>query len=39
MALPPLPEMTSRWQLRSVDRRQVGDDLRLLLRPSNQATE
>jgi diaminohydroxyphosphoribosylaminopyrimidine deaminase/5-amino-6-(5-phosphoribosylamino)uracil reductase len=39
LALPPLSEMASRWRLRTVERRQVGDDLRLLLRPPNQAME
>lgn len=39
LALPTLSEMASRWRLRIVERRQVGDDLRLLLRPPNHATE
>lgn len=33
LALPPLTEMAARWRLRTVDRRSVGADLRLLLRP------
>jgi hypothetical protein len=28
--------MAARWKLRAVERRQVGDDLRLLLRPFGQ---
>jgi len=32
--LPPLDDMASRWKLQTVDRRQVGDDMRLQLRPS-----
>ena len=31
--LPPLADMASRWKLRTVDRRVIGDDMRLLLRP------
>ncbi|MGE7138012.1 bifunctional diaminohydroxyphosphoribosylaminopyrimidine deaminase/5-amino-6-(5-phosphoribosylamino)uracil reductase RibD [Luteibacter sp. NPDC031894] len=31
--LPPLDDMASRWKLYTVDRRQVGDDTRLQLRP------
>ncbi|HEY4291532.1 bifunctional diaminohydroxyphosphoribosylaminopyrimidine deaminase/5-amino-6-(5-phosphoribosylamino)uracil reductase RibD [Luteibacter sp.] len=31
--LPPLDDMASRWKLETVDRRQVGDDTRLQLRP------
>ena len=33
LALPRLSDMSARWSLRVVDRRQVGDDERLLLRP------
>lgn len=33
LALPPLAEMAARWRLRIVEQRQIGDDLRLLLRP------
>lgn len=33
LALPPLTEMAARWRLRTVERRAVGADLRLLLRP------
>lgn len=33
LALPPLTEMAARWRLRTIDRRAVGADLRLLLRP------
>ncbi|MBL8299570.1 MAG: bifunctional diaminohydroxyphosphoribosylaminopyrimidine deaminase/5-amino-6-(5-phosphoribosylamino)uracil reductase RibD [Rhodanobacteraceae bacterium] len=33
LALPQLSDMSARWALRVVDRRQVGDDERLLLRP------
>ncbi|MET0255504.1 MAG: bifunctional diaminohydroxyphosphoribosylaminopyrimidine deaminase/5-amino-6-(5-phosphoribosylamino)uracil reductase RibD [Luteibacter sp.] len=32
--LPPLDDMASRWRLQTVDRRQVGDDMRLQLRPA-----
>jgi diaminohydroxyphosphoribosylaminopyrimidine deaminase/5-amino-6-(5-phosphoribosylamino)uracil reductase len=32
--LPPLDDMASRWKLHTVDRRQVGDDMRLQLRPA-----
>lgn len=32
--LPPLDDMASRWRLHTVDRRQVGDDMRLQLRPA-----
>jgi diaminohydroxyphosphoribosylaminopyrimidine deaminase/5-amino-6-(5-phosphoribosylamino)uracil reductase len=31
--LPPLTDLAARWRLRLCDRRAVGDDLRLLLRP------
>ncbi|MGH8191097.1 MAG: bifunctional diaminohydroxyphosphoribosylaminopyrimidine deaminase/5-amino-6-(5-phosphoribosylamino)uracil reductase RibD, partial [Rhodanobacteraceae bacterium] len=34
LQLPSLTEMTSRWQLRTVDRRMLGSDWRLLLRPA-----
>ncbi|HJW06809.1 MAG TPA: bifunctional diaminohydroxyphosphoribosylaminopyrimidine deaminase/5-amino-6-(5-phosphoribosylamino)uracil reductase RibD [Rhodanobacter sp.] len=34
LQLPPLADMASRWQLRVVDQRMVGPDLRLRLRPS-----
>ena len=33
LALPTLTDMAARWRLRVVEQRQVGDDLRLLLRP------
>ncbi len=33
LTLPPLDDMASRWNLRTIDRRQVGDDMRLQLRP------
>jgi diaminohydroxyphosphoribosylaminopyrimidine deaminase/5-amino-6-(5-phosphoribosylamino)uracil reductase len=33
LALPVLAEMARRWSLRTIDRRDVGADLRLLLRP------
>lgn len=33
LALPPLDDMAARWKLETVDRRQVGDDTRLQLRP------
>jgi diaminohydroxyphosphoribosylaminopyrimidine deaminase/5-amino-6-(5-phosphoribosylamino)uracil reductase len=36
LALPALSDMAARWKLHAVERRQVGDDLRLLLRPSGQ---
>jgi len=32
--LPPLDDMASRWKLQTIDRRQVGDDMRLQLRPA-----
>ncbi len=32
LALPALSDMAARWKLKVIDRRQVGDDLRLLLR-------
>ncbi len=34
LTLPPLDDMASRWKLDTVDRRQVGDDTRLQLRPA-----
>lgn len=34
LQLPVLSDMAARWKLAVVDRRQVGDDLRLLLRPA-----
>jgi diaminohydroxyphosphoribosylaminopyrimidine deaminase/5-amino-6-(5-phosphoribosylamino)uracil reductase len=34
LQLPALAEMADRWQLRTVDRRALGDDWRLLLRPA-----
>lgn len=34
LALPALTGMAQRWQLRTIDRRQLGDDLRLRLRPA-----
>lgn len=39
LALPALSAMSARWRLRTVDRRQVGEDLRLLMRPSNTFAE
>ncbi|WP_395684387.1 bifunctional diaminohydroxyphosphoribosylaminopyrimidine deaminase/5-amino-6-(5-phosphoribosylamino)uracil reductase RibD [Dokdonella sp.] len=33
LALPPLADMAARWTLRVAEQRQVGDDMRLLLRP------
>jgi diaminohydroxyphosphoribosylaminopyrimidine deaminase/5-amino-6-(5-phosphoribosylamino)uracil reductase len=33
LALPPLADMASSWKLRVLEQRQVGDDMRLLLRP------
>lgn len=33
LELPPLADMAARWRLRVVDRRQLGEDTRLLLRP------
>lgn len=35
LTLPPLDDMASRWRLNTVDRRQVGDDTRLQLRPAS----
>ncbi|WP_424681352.1 bifunctional diaminohydroxyphosphoribosylaminopyrimidine deaminase/5-amino-6-(5-phosphoribosylamino)uracil reductase RibD [Frateuria sp. YIM B11624] len=35
LQLPALAEMAQRWQLRTVDRRALGDDWRLLLRPGH----
>ncbi len=34
LALPPLPDMAGRHQLRVLDQRRVGDDWRVLLRPA-----
>ncbi|GAA0714210.1 bifunctional diaminohydroxyphosphoribosylaminopyrimidine deaminase/5-amino-6-(5-phosphoribosylamino)uracil reductase RibD [Dokdonella soli] len=34
LALPSLSDMAARWQLRVVEQRQIGEDLRLLLRTS-----
>jgi diaminohydroxyphosphoribosylaminopyrimidine deaminase/5-amino-6-(5-phosphoribosylamino)uracil reductase len=34
LALPPLARMAERWRLQTVDRRIVGEDMRLRLRPS-----
>jgi diaminohydroxyphosphoribosylaminopyrimidine deaminase/5-amino-6-(5-phosphoribosylamino)uracil reductase len=34
LALPALSDMAARWKLRIVEQRQVGEDIRLLLRPS-----
>ena len=34
LALPPLTDMAERWRLRTVDRRIIGDDMRLLFRPA-----
>ncbi|WP_430539357.1 bifunctional diaminohydroxyphosphoribosylaminopyrimidine deaminase/5-amino-6-(5-phosphoribosylamino)uracil reductase RibD [Luteibacter jiangsuensis] len=36
LTLPPLDDMASRWKLDTIDRRQVGDDTRLRLRPTVQ---
>ncbi|UXI67763.1 bifunctional diaminohydroxyphosphoribosylaminopyrimidine deaminase/5-amino-6-(5-phosphoribosylamino)uracil reductase RibD [Tahibacter amnicola] len=36
LALPTLTDMTGRWHLRLVEQRQVGDDMRLLLRPADR---
>jgi diaminohydroxyphosphoribosylaminopyrimidine deaminase/5-amino-6-(5-phosphoribosylamino)uracil reductase len=36
LQLPALAEMTRRWQLRTLDRRALGDDWRLLLRPAGR---
>ncbi len=33
LTLPPLAQMTQRWQLQTIDRRVLGEDLRLRLRP------
>ncbi|MGB0135016.1 bifunctional diaminohydroxyphosphoribosylaminopyrimidine deaminase/5-amino-6-(5-phosphoribosylamino)uracil reductase RibD [Dokdonella sp.] len=33
LALPPLTEMSGRWQMQIIDQRSVGSDIRLLLRP------
>ena len=35
--LPTLADMTARWQLRMLDQRMLGADLRLRLRPSAQS--
>ena len=37
LALPALPEMSARWNLALVEQRQVGEDLRLLLRPAQRS--
>jgi diaminohydroxyphosphoribosylaminopyrimidine deaminase/5-amino-6-(5-phosphoribosylamino)uracil reductase len=34
--LPALTDMAARWRLRTVDRRMLGDDIRLRLRPARQ---
>jgi diaminohydroxyphosphoribosylaminopyrimidine deaminase/5-amino-6-(5-phosphoribosylamino)uracil reductase len=34
LQLPSLTAMAARWKLQTIDRRAVGDDLRLLLRPA-----
>jgi diaminohydroxyphosphoribosylaminopyrimidine deaminase/5-amino-6-(5-phosphoribosylamino)uracil reductase len=34
LALPPLAHMAERWRLHTLDRRTVGEDLRLRLRPA-----
>jgi diaminohydroxyphosphoribosylaminopyrimidine deaminase/5-amino-6-(5-phosphoribosylamino)uracil reductase len=39
LALPALADMAARWRLRTVEQRHVGEDLRLLLRPTNIETE
>jgi diaminohydroxyphosphoribosylaminopyrimidine deaminase/5-amino-6-(5-phosphoribosylamino)uracil reductase len=33
LALPALTDMASRWRLRTIERREIGEDWRLLLRP------
>lgn len=33
LTLPPLDDMASRWKLKAIDRRQVGEDMRLVMRP------
>jgi diaminohydroxyphosphoribosylaminopyrimidine deaminase/5-amino-6-(5-phosphoribosylamino)uracil reductase len=38
LALPAPADMASRWTLRTVERRAVGEDLRLLLRPAHAMT-
>ncbi|UGB37478.1 bifunctional diaminohydroxyphosphoribosylaminopyrimidine deaminase/5-amino-6-(5-phosphoribosylamino)uracil reductase RibD [Frateuria soli] len=35
LALPPLARMADRWRLRTLDRRMVGEDIRLRLRPAS----
>jgi len=35
LQLPSLTDMAARWQLHTIDRRTLGDDLRLRLRPQN----
>lgn len=37
LALPPLSTMAARWRLRTVERRIIGDDIRLRLRPRPEA--
>jgi diaminohydroxyphosphoribosylaminopyrimidine deaminase/5-amino-6-(5-phosphoribosylamino)uracil reductase len=34
LALPPLADMAARWKLETIDRRLVGEDMRLRLRPT-----
>ena len=34
LTLPPLADMAQRWQLRTIDRRVLGEDVRLRLRPA-----
>lgn len=37
LSLPALSDMADRWRLRTVDRRVLGEDIRLLFRPTAQA--
>lgn len=39
LALPALADMASRWRLRTIDERAIGDDRRMLLRPANHESE
>lgn len=39
LALPALGDMAARWRLRVIEQRALGEDLRLLLRPSNPVSE
>jgi diaminohydroxyphosphoribosylaminopyrimidine deaminase/5-amino-6-(5-phosphoribosylamino)uracil reductase len=39
LALPTLTDMASRWRLQTIEQRALGEDVRILLRPTDTATE